>query len=656
MLGVGLAGLTFVAPHAAATPWTGAEPTPTNLEFYLHNSSTPIYVGAVGYLLVMSTVNDTTAPWAGNGSLSIGLHYDSVSFIAAPQLAAPLVLNGTVEADVYMNQTGSALSGGSITLAISDVAPNGASVLLGTGPALSTSSIGSGGSIPNVVALTGPNLTQTIPAGDSLEATIFINGTSATHYGIWWGDVAGTTYASSVDLPASTYLTVNNLTVLNANGTPAVILGQSAHNKSLNISAVVADPLGAYDFESFPVYFTVTNETGGIVYGPALMNATPGLAAPNAPNGTYAIEYNYSALGSGLYNFTVNATDNTEHNTAGQSTLPSYFGRIASATVQITVGLPPVPVSAQVVDDHGVGLNGSLVRVFSGSNLVDFGTTDSAGIATFDLPNDSSFTFKVFWQGIAVGSFSETVTAANQVIVLNASVIYPTFELQTAVGSYPVPYALVDIVHPNGAEMPLVVASGAGTFTLRQVPAGTYTLTVIYDDSEVVSDRPVAAASDGPIVVSVAGVFPLIVTTATAGGGALAGVFVTVVNTTTGATIDSGVTGSSGQLSFLVPRGTYNVTGDWSTTFDLTSLSQTESTTVVVTSATTTTLSFSKAFPPFTSTNEFYLIVGFAALALVIAVLAVLLVRRRRREAPPPRTPAPPVSPPGSTEGKPKEK
>ncbi len=231
MLGVGLGALTFVAPHAAATPWSGPEPTPTNLEFYLHNSSTPISVGAVGYLLVMSTVNDTEAPWAGSGSLSVGPHYDSVSFVAAPQLAAPLVLNGTVTADVYMNQSGSSLSAGSITLALNEVAPNGALVSLGTGPSLSTSAIGSGGSIPNVVALTGPTVARTVPAGDSLEASINISGASSTNYGIWWGDVAGTTYASAVDVPASTYLTVNNLTVLTANGTVPVTLGQSAHNK-----------------------------------------------------------------------------------------------------------------------------------------------------------------------------------------------------------------------------------------------------------------------------------------------------------------------------------------------------------------------------------------------------------------------------------------
>ncbi len=656
MLGVGLGILAGVAPHAAATPWTGPEPTPTNLEFYLHNSSSPVTVGAVGYLLVMSTVNDTQAPWAGNGSLSVALHYDSVSFVAAPQFAAPLVLNGTVTADVYMNQSGSSLSGGSITLSVSDVAPNGALTFLGTGPTAFTSAIGSGGSIPNVVALTGPTLTQTIPAGDSLEATISINGTSSTHYGIWWGNVAGTTYASVVDFPASTYLTVNNLTVLNANGTPTEVLGQSSTNKTLDISAVVADPLGAYDFASYPVYFTVTNATGGIVYGPVAMNATPALPGPSAPNGTYALVYNYSGLAAGLYNFTVNATDNTEHNTAGQDTLPSYYGRVASESVPITVGLPPVPIYVHVVDNHTVGLAGALVRVFGGANLLAFASTNATGIAGFNLPNDSTFTFKVFWQGVAVGSFAETVTAANETFQLNASVYYPTFELVTAVGSYPIPYALVDVIHPNGSELPLIVASGAGTFTLNQVPAGNYTLTVVYDDSEVVSARALAVTSDGPIVVSVAGVFPLIVTTATSSGGALSGVFVTVDNTTTGATIASGVSGSSGQLSFLVPRGQYNVTGDWSTTFDLTALAQTQSTTVDVTGPTTTTLTFSKAFPPFTSTNEFYLVIGFAALALVIAVLAVLLVRRRKKDVPPPLTPAPPVSPPGSTEETPKSK
>lgn len=649
VVGAGLVGFWAAVPGAHATPWTGSEPTPTNLELFFHNSTLPVPVGAAGYLLVMSTVNDTQGPWATTGEVSIAPHYDSVSFVMAPQLAGPLVLNGSIVADVYLNQSGSSLTGGSIVLAVNEVSPTGNLTLLATGPSLGTGAIGSGGSVPNLVSVPGPTISnQTVPAGDSVEVSVTISGTSATNYGIWWGNVSGTVYASEVDLPVSTYLTVSSPAVLNSTGAPVADLTATGGNQTLTIRANVSDPLGAYDFESFPVYFTIFNVSDVAVYGPVAMTPTPLLALPGALAGSYSTQFNYSALGPGTYAFTVNATDNTEHNTAGQNTLPSYFGRVASASTPIVVGLPPVPVVLLAVDEHSQPLSGATVRVLAGSVPYASNRTDASGEAGFNLSNGSSFTAHVFWQNVAVGSFAFNVTGAGQLVQLNASVIYPTFLLQTATGSYPLAYALVDVVHPNGSELPLEIANAQGKFTLDQVPVGNYTLTVIYDDTEVVSERAVAAASDGPIVVDVTGVFSLSVLTTTATGGGLSGVFVTVVNVTTGATIASGISNGAGELTFLVPAGTYDVNGSWSETYYLTPLSQSVSKVVAVNAPTLATLSFSKAFPPFTQTNEFYLLVGFAALAAVIVVLAVLLARRRKQTMPP-LSPAPAISPPEAT-------
>jgi hypothetical protein len=640
----GLLAVAFGSAPASATPWTGPEPTPTDLVFYFHNSSTPVTVGATSYLLVMSTVNDTGTPWNGTGGLSVAAHYDSVSFVAAPQLAAPLALNGTVEADVYLNQSGSSLTGGSIALSVNEVSPTGALVLLGTGPAVGTSAIGAGGSIPSVVALAGPTLNATVPAGDSVQVNITITGTSATHYGIWWGDVNSTIYGSQVDLPASTYLTVGNVTVRNATGAAVSDVTQTGGNETLNVTAVVADPLGAYDFSPFPVILTVVNVTDAVVLGPTPMVPVPAAPLPGAPNGTYTASFNYSSLGPGPYMVTVRASDQTDQHLGAQDTLPTYFGRVATGTAPLFVGLPPVPVYVLAQDDRAQPLVGATVRVFGGSALLAVNQTNATGHAGFNLPNASSFTFKVFWQGVGVGAFVETVTAPNETFTLNAAVIYPTFSIVTASGGYPLPFALATVIHPNGTELPLVVASSSGTITFQQVPAGNYTFTVIYDDSEVVADRAVLASTDGPIPVTVNGVYPLVVLTTTGAGAPLSAVDVTVVNATTGATIASGESGSGAGLQFLVPSGVYVVTGAWSATFDLTGLSQTVTTVVTVSGPSVTTLSFDKAFPGFTSTNEFYLIVGYAALAAVVAVLVVLLVRRSKKTVPP-LTPAPAISP-----------
>lgn len=653
LLGVAGAGLMVsgaVAP-ASATPWPGPEPTPTNLVFFLHNSSTNVTVGAVPYLQVMSTVNDAGAPWAGTGEISVGKHYNSVAFVAAPQLAAPIVLNGTVTASVYMNQTGSSLTGGSIILSIYDVSPSGALTLLGAGPGTGTSVI-TPGSVPLIAPLVGPTLSNvTVPAGDSIQVNITISGNTATYYGIWWGNVSATTYESQVIVPASKYLTVASVEVYNSTGAPTNVLSSFPADKTLTISAVVADPLGAYDFEAFPVDFTVTNSTGVTLYGPFAMAPDPSLAAPGAPNGTYTIAFNYSGLAPGIYNFTVNATDNTNHNIGGQNTLPSYFGRAASLVATVVVGLPPVPVSVQVTDDHAQLLGGAVVRAAVGSAVIATNVTNATtGIAGFTLPNGTTYNFTVYWQGVWAGNFTRSVDNASLVFHLTADVIYPTFEVESTTG-YPLPYALISVVHPNGETLPLQVANDGGIFTLGQVPIGNYTFTVIYDDSEVLSFSVVPVTSDAAVIpLAVTGVYTLTVETATSGGSVLSGIFVTIVNNTTGATIASGITNDTGILAFLVPVGTYRVIGDWSTTYYLTPVRQTLTNLVTVDQPTATTLKFTKAFPAITSTNEFYLVLAFAALAAIIVLLAVLLVRSRRRKQAPPLTPAPPITPPESTQ------
>ncbi len=632
--------LGVLAGSAAATPWTGPEPTPTNLLFYLHNSSLGIPVGSARFLNVLSTVNDSQSPWASSGAVSVSSHYDAVSFVAAPAFAAPLLLNGTVDATVYLNQSGSSPTGGSIVLTVDAVAPNGALTPLGTGPATATAAIGPGSSVPTLVFLAGPTLHATIPTGSSLEVNVTINGNTAENYGVWWGLVGGTYYVSSVSVPASTYLTVPSVAVLNTAGQAVSVLPTSVANTTVTVRAVVADPLGAYDFENFSVDFSVLTSNGTVAIAPTPMHPAPVRAAPNAPNGTYELAFNYSGLAAGTYNFTVNATDNTEHNLAGQVTLPAYYGRIAFSSARVSVGLPPVPVLIGVVDDHGRSLSGALVAALSAGTPVASGRTNATGQVSFELPAGSQYDFAVSWEGISVGEFLESVTNNSTQFVLHAAVVYPTFDIVAATGA-PLPYPLITVIHPNGTAYPLIVGSASGQFSLAQVPAGNYTLTVVYDDSQVVFGATVTVGGDGPFEVVAAHVFALTVRATTSSGGGLSGVFVAVVNATTGSTIASGLTNGSGSLTFLVPAGNYTVTGTWAATYDLTSLQQTVTVSAVVAGATTATLDFTQAYPPVYSTTLFDVALVVAFLVAATLLFAVLWLRARRRAGRPPSgTPA----------------
>ncbi len=629
LLLMALSGFLAFSPTAAATPWSGPEPTPTNLLLYLHNSSLGVTVGSQTFNDVLSTLNDTSPSWLKTGGLSVGVHYDSVSFAVAPQLAAPLTLNGTVMANMWLNESGSSPNGGSLVVTVDELSGAGAVSVLGTGPANPSSPLGPGGSIPKLIALTGPSLNQTVPAGDSLIVNVTISGNTAEGYGIWWGDVAGSYYFSDVAIPASTYLTVSPVQVTNATGQVVTDLPANVADKTVTITATVSDPLGAYDFEAYPVDFSVFNASLVRVVGPLAMAPSPGLAPGAAAQGNYTLSFNYSSLPAGIYNFSVNSTDNTNHDLWGQSTPGAYFGRAASGSIAIAVGLPPVHVLVQVRDAANVTLPGAVVRAFSAGTLVAHNRTNGTGFAAMELPGGSSYEFEVLWEGVPAGTFPGAVGNASTTLVLHALVFSPVFRLASS-GGIPLPYALVSVVHPNGTTLPLEVTSAQGTFTLGEVPQGNYTLTVIYDDTEVVAASVVSMTGNGPWTVTVADVFPLTISTTTSTGASLSGVFVQVRNASTQATVASGITNQSGNLVFLVPAGSYQVLGEWSATYDLTALQQSVNTSVSVSGPTATTLEFTSAYPGFASTTLFDYVVVIVVLVVLLVIVGMLWIRERR--------------------------
>jgi len=614
---------------AQATPWPGSEPNPTNLVFYLHNSSTGITVGAVTYLNVLSTVKDINSPWKNTGAMSLGVHYDSASFIVAPQLADSLTLNGTMFADIYMNQTGSSLTGGSNTLYVYSVNASGSKTLLGshTNPNNIIPSGSTPGGTP--VRLTGPYLNQTIPKGDSIIVALNISGNTAESYGIWWGMVNNTYYESTVSFSASTYLTVPAIRVLNYNGQNASVFPKNLKSTILTINATVEDPLGAYDFESYHVDFSILNSTGQVIFS-TLMQSYPNLASPNSSYGTYQVSYNYSALIPGEYHFKVNATDNTDHNLWGVNTLPSYYGRAASNFVTVTIGLPPVPIILQILDEKNNTLPGATVQTFVSGSFMGANNTNSSGETEFLLSQGTNYSFKVIWENVPVGTFNETVSNMSHIFIFHAQVIYPTFVIASDSG-LPLPYALVTLVHPNGTLYPLIVTNSSGSFSLNQVPAGVYKLTVIYDDAEVLASDPVSVTSNGITQVSASNVYLVTIKSTTAADTALPGVFVQVQNTTTGATIASGITNSSGALQFLVPAGSYTIIGNWAATYDLTAVQQTISTKIMVTTQENTTLTFSKAYPSIFATVLFWFILIIVLLLALLVVMTVMFFKKSRK-------------------------
>ncbi len=610
-----------------ATPYSGQEPTPTNLLLYLHNSSSGLAVGSVEYLNVLTTQNDTSPSWKNTGELIVGLHYLFESFVIYPQLSGPLIINGTIKASIYMNQTGSSLTGGSTTIYVFSVTPSGNKTLLGY--ASNPNSLIPAGSQPTgtPVELEGPTVNYTVPSGNTVMIQLNITGTSSSHYGIWWGYVDHSYYESTISLPVSSYLNIPSIEVKNYLNQNVTVLPFGIKNTTVTVYAEVVDPLGTYDFSSYPVYFSVKNYTGSIIFTTVMSPMNP-LSPAYAFSQIYWAKFNYSNLPSGEYQFFVNATDNTYHNLYGVDTLPNYYGRLAQQDLTVVIGQPPVPVNIQILDRMNRTLNGAVIMIYEAGNLVNSNITNSSGFASFLLSNDSKYMVRVYWENVNVGEFNISIYNSTNSFVFTVNVIYPKFQLVSTAG-IPLEYSLVLIVQPNGSSLPLTVSNSSGMFNLSQVPSGTFMLTVIFDDTVVASSEAVNALNDSTVIVTIQDVYSFTIKSETSTGAPLNGVFVQVRNSTTGAIIESGVTNSSGQLIFLVPTGTYSIQASWKTTYDFTNLQQNLTTNVTISGPSQKVLVFSKAYPPIFSTVLFDFILVIVLLLAVIIVLTLMMTRRR---------------------------
>lgn len=546
-------------PSAQAAPWGGSEPTPTNLTVFLHNSTTPLPItGGIFASEVLTSANDTAVPWRGGGVVDVGLHFLTVPFYLFPRVAGPLTLNGTPVANVFVNQTGSVTSG-AWTMTLYSVSPSGVATQIGT-PGTTPYGSGYSGSIGLPLRIVyGSPLLLTLPMGWSLEAIFDQSaGATADHYGFWWGDVTGTYYTADVNVPASTYLAINQTYVVGPSGSVTGTLNQSVKTPVANLRANLSDPLGNYDYSNWTVNWTVTNLTG-VLFGAGTMAAFGPVVPPAVYgyNETYSASYNYSWLPSGGYTFCANGTDNTNHNDLLFT--GHWFGRAAKGCTGFFIGSAPNLLTLRVLDSTHLPLAGAHVVVASILNL-----TNATGITHFRLSN-GTYAGTVTWEGIVVASPSIRVSGPTVVTVLT-KVYYPTFTIEDQ-ASVPLSNALAYVVHPNGTQYPLMVTGSTGTLNFTQVPGGAYGITVIWHGSVVYSQpaQPAVTVSGNVSYPVVAQVYYQSFQVITPTGSPLPLASLLVQNSTTGLVLAFGITNATGITAARVPAGTFTVLVYWQT-------------------------------------------------------------------------------------------
>ncbi len=538
---------------AFASPYAGNPPTPTNLTVYFHNLSTPVTVGGAPHLHIANTLNDTVAQYANSGDNISAVHYLSLNFTLYPQLSGPLQLNGTMFTYLYMTQNGSAPTSGHITMSLYLDAPNGTSQLVATGPATSTS-VTYPRTAPTLIRITGPTVNMTVKTNFSLSFVIVVNGGTSQTYNALWGHVKNTYYYSETVVSASSYLEVSNMYAVNSAGTQVYSLPSNATNKNITVYANLTDPLGAYDFYSWPVDYTISNSTATVVRG--FMTAVT-VFSVNSYYELYKFEFNYSGFALGIYTITVNGTDNTMHNYL--ASLGVIYGRNAHGSLQLSVGLPPVKAVFTVQDTLGKTLNGAVVRAYYSASFIASNRTNGTGVAGLFLFG-GNYTVEVYWQQVNVGAFAVAVNNTSYAFTLKAKVYSPTYIFEDQSGM-PLTDAFVYLTSPNGTALPLLVTSSNGSYPLDEMAGGNYS-TVVYWHSSLVFSGSIDFNANGNIPVNV-NAFSQTFKVVSASGTAVPTANVLVVNTTTGTDIGFNTTNASGLASSVIPYGSYSVFVYW---------------------------------------------------------------------------------------------
>ncbi|HLQ42354.1 MAG TPA: hypothetical protein VK189_05815 [Thermoplasmata archaeon] len=591
---------------------TPGAPTPRNLTLYMHNNTLAENVNGIStpYLF------DTLQKYGGNNTVSnIGrVRQDWYLF---PALAGPLAVNGTISAHMFFSVVGATLSA-TPTVTVSEINATGVTVYSisvpgGARPWWTT---------PHDLTVTTGVLTHTFAAGSTiLVMADIVVGASSTGT-IWYN---ASWVPSHLVIQSDDFAKIDTLAFLDSTGTPRTSFDPLAANKDIDIIVSVTDPLGGYDVHW--VNLTLQRPGGAFALKDAALAKTAG--TPVSYVSKYHLVWNYSGQPVGRYNATAGVLDNSgyfyfvenfaEDGFRDQMVASFYIGGLASY------------VNVEAVDSKMASLNRATVDLLTGGVVVDAVATDSNGLANLTMAQ-GTYEFRVIWQSVLVASVTQDVSSnvsAASPLVIATQVYYPIFRATDADGRALGGASLL-FVHPNGAKLGPYETNASGEVTLDQVPVGTYGILAAWRGVDVFSGSEMVQSNG--VISFMTAVYELTVTAKSGDGQTLAGVFVSVTDST-GLVFDAGITGAQGTVILRLPSGAYTVNARFVTAVGGTFYdSGVRSSNVSLTSSTSTTVTFADYPIPFTSTLEFQF--GLAYAITVAALLVALFFLWRRKKVP----------------------
>ena len=317
---------------------------------------------------------------------------------------------------------------------------------------------------PVAPAITTQPASQTVAAGASVTFTVVATGTPTPSY--QW-------YKDSVVISGATS---SSYTIATVAATDAGVYAVSATNSAGTITSSGATLTVLYTpvITTQPASQTVSQGT----------NVTFSVAANGNPAPTYQWRFNAANIGgatSSTYTITSVAPGNGG---SYDVVVTNSQGSVTSAAATLTVTLN-YSVSGQVtLVNNGSGVSGVTLSI----NTTPVTTAVTNGTGSYTLTNIPNGTYTVapslVASGVSAGflpaSSSVTISGANGTANFQAAIGYSVSGTVAYGGSKTGRVYLV-LNGGNGSSNGVSIAGPTGAYTIRGVPAGTYTLTAFMD-------------------------------------------------------------------------------------------------------------------------------------------------------------------------------
>ncbi len=275
-----------------------------------------------------------------------------VTFLQNQPICSPfqLVVGSTIESNLYINQkTGSTTGSSNIT------------AVLGYG-STTVANLTNAGFSGGVLILRGNVLESSVPAGTSLELTVYNNDEASTTFSI---DYDSQTAPSHINMVTTTFINIDNFKLYNASYPGGSIINDIGNKTTGYLCIEASDPFGGYDITSTDI--SITDPFSGIT------NVT---LTDDDVTGTFACGkiYQLAWTPSGVGNYTINAT-----------AYEGYEGVTASESLSVNVN-----TWIDANDDLGIFIFNTPLNIDVLIN--DAGDTDKTKVTVETQPSNGTAT------------------------------------------------------------------------------------------------------------------------------------------------------------------------------------------------------------------------------------------------------------------------